>query len=170
MNLPLHLVLQTHSDWLTAGWKRFTESSESLTREESHTSTLWSSSLQRRRASKSAQQNLNSLYCTRVSVQSRRCAETLRKCNWYQTRQRPICRIQTWLEERKQEGGKSRDFSSSGLLEGTKMSKPNYSGTFHMVVQENMDAYLEALGKIIASVFLFFFFFFNSIVMPKQRS
>jgi len=25
------------------------------------------------------------------------------------------------------------------------MSKPNYSGTFHMVSQDNMDAYLEAL-------------------------
>uniref|UniRef100_A0A3Q4BLB6 Cellular retinoic acid-binding protein 1 n=1 Tax=Mola mola TaxID=94237 RepID=A0A3Q4BLB6_MOLML len=25
------------------------------------------------------------------------------------------------------------------------MSQPNYSGTFHMVEQENMDAYLEAL-------------------------
>ncbi|AWO96401.1 Retinol-binding protein I cellular [Scophthalmus maximus] len=26
------------------------------------------------------------------------------------------------------------------------MSQPNYSGTFHMVNQENMDAYLAALG------------------------
>lgn len=27
------------------------------------------------------------------------------------------------------------------------MSKPNYSGTFHMVEQQNMDGYLAALGK-----------------------
>lgn len=27
-----------------------------------------------------------------------------------------------------------------------KMSKPNYSGTFHMVEQDNMDEYLAALG------------------------
>lgn len=26
------------------------------------------------------------------------------------------------------------------------MSKPNYSGTFHMVEQDNMDSYLAALG------------------------
>lgn len=27
------------------------------------------------------------------------------------------------------------------------MAKPNYTGTFHMVEQENMEAYLEALGN-----------------------
>lgn len=27
------------------------------------------------------------------------------------------------------------------------MSKPDYSGTFHMVEQENMDPYLAALGE-----------------------
>ncbi len=27
------------------------------------------------------------------------------------------------------------------------MSKPNYSGTYHMVDQDNMDGYLAALGK-----------------------
>lgn len=34
------------------------------------------------------------------------------------------------------------------------MSKPNYSGVFHMVEQDNMDAYLGALGKtlIVAQV------------------
>lgn len=27
------------------------------------------------------------------------------------------------------------------------MSKPDYSGTYHMVEQHNMDAYLEGLGE-----------------------
>lgn len=27
------------------------------------------------------------------------------------------------------------------------MSKPDYSGTYHMVEQNNMDAYLEGLGE-----------------------
>ena len=27
------------------------------------------------------------------------------------------------------------------------MSKPDYSGTYHMVEQTNMDAYLEGLGE-----------------------
>lgn len=27
------------------------------------------------------------------------------------------------------------------------MAKPDYSGTFHMVEQHNMDAYLEGLGE-----------------------
>ena len=30
------------------------------------------------------------------------------------------------------------------------MSKTNYSGTFHMVEQENMDSYLAALGKTVS--------------------
>jgi len=49
--------------------------------------------------------------------------------------------------EEKQEGGKVE--ISCGVLGGTKgklkMSKPNYSGTFNMVEQENMDSYLAAL-------------------------
>lgn len=28
------------------------------------------------------------------------------------------------------------------------MSKPDYSGTYHVVEQDNMDAYLAALGNI----------------------
>lgn len=39
------------------------------------------------------------------------------------------------------------------------MSKPNYSGVYHMVEQENMDAYLEALGKI---VICYYFIPFNT--------
>lgn len=27
------------------------------------------------------------------------------------------------------------------------MSKPDYTGTYHMVEQKNMDAYLEVLGE-----------------------
>lgn len=27
------------------------------------------------------------------------------------------------------------------------MSKPDYSGTYHLVEQRNMDAYLEGLGE-----------------------
>lgn len=47
------------------------------------------------------------------------------------------------------ESQKEREEEISARLEtGTIiMSKPDYSGTFHMVEQENMDAYLEALGK-----------------------
>lgn len=33
------------------------------------------------------------------------------------------------------------------------MAKPNYSGTYHMVEQENMDSYLEALGTNLYTVF-----------------
>lgn len=28
------------------------------------------------------------------------------------------------------------------------MSKPNYTGLYHMTSQENMDEYLKALGKM----------------------
>lgn len=44
-------------------------------------------------------------------------------------------------EKKKQEEGKVESFESN------KMSKPNYSGTYHMVDQDNMDGYLAALGK-----------------------
>lgn len=33
------------------------------------------------------------------------------------------------------------------------MAKPNYSGTYHMVEQENMDSYLGALGTNLYTVF-----------------
>lgn len=32
------------------------------------------------------------------------------------------------------------------------MSKPDYSGTYHMVEQHDMDAYLEGLGEADASL------------------
>lgn len=42
------------------------------------------------------------------------------------------------------------------------MSKPDYSGTYLMVEQTNMDAYLEGLGE--AGVFLNFFS--KAVVVP----
>lgn len=34
------------------------------------------------------------------------------------------------------------------------MAKPDYTGTFHMVEQENMDNYLAALGKTLTTSLL----------------
>ena len=55
------------------------------------------------------------------------------------------------------------------------MSKPDYSGTFHMVDQENMDPYLAALGEslFMHHTLLFidqdaFFFFFLEIAYFKS--
>lgn len=46
----------------------------------------------------------------------------------------------------------------SGVLEGTNgriMAKPNYTGTYHMVEQENMDTYLGALGTNLYAIFFY---------------
>lgn len=49
---------------------------------------------------------------------------------------------------------KNRDFWSFGTnKEEKKMAKPNYTGTYHMVEQENMDSYLGALGTNLYTVF-----------------
>lgn len=43
---------------------------------------------------------------------------------------------------------KNQDKAKQEFLEflKEKMTKPNYSGTYHMVEQENVDAYLTGLG------------------------
>lgn len=55
---------------------------------------------------------------------------------------------------------KSKNEEKRGFLEfrkqqrrRKKMAKPNYSGTYHMVEQENMDSYLGALGTNLYTVF-----------------
>lgn len=47
----------------------------------------------------------------------------------------------------KEEGGKEEISVLGGTKGGKKMSKPNYTGTYNMVEQDNMDSYLGALGK-----------------------
>lgn len=47
--------------------------------------------------------------------------------------------------ENKQGGEKVEISARLDFWKQQKMSKPNYSGTFHMVEQDNMDAYLAAL-------------------------
>lgn len=67
--------------------------------------------------------------------------EALRKWNWYR-----IKTLEARLESRRKRKRKKR-FRLLWSFGRNKMSKPNYSGTFDMVEQENMDSYLEALGK-----------------------
>lgn len=80
-------------------------------------------------------------------------SKTLRNWKWYHRNRQLVCEIHTGLEE-KQERGKT---GISGVSETTKkkkkMAKPNYSGTYHMVEQENMDSYLGALGTNLYTVF-----------------
>lgn len=69
---------------------------------------------------------------------SRVCAsKTLRKSTWY--------RIQTGAN--KGERGDNQRIRLVCCLGRKNMSKPDYSGTYHMVEQTNMDAYLEGLGE-----------------------
>ena len=70
-------------------------------------------------------------------IQRKRCVS---ETDINQTKRQQIC-------SGVQKSKKEEDFSSSGVCLRNKMSKPNYSGTFHMVEQDNMDAYLEALGN-----------------------
>lgn len=73
---------------------------------------------------------------------SRPAQATLRKWNWSQTRRQLIC----WTREKKKTKGK-QTFQLVWTFWRNKMSKPNYTGTYNMVEQDNMDAYLAALGK-----------------------
>lgn len=77
--------------------------------------------------------------------------DLLRVCAWCgRTRLRRCVSqadIGSRLRQTKARGKTVREFGSSPVLEGSKMSKPDYSGTYHMVEQKNMDAYLEVLGE-----------------------
>lgn len=135
MNLPLHTVLQKHWEWVTAGWKRFHNRVRVFAREEPHIHCA---------AACSAAELQRASYLTRLIWAS----ETDSKSGggWSLG-----SRLESGKESKKE---RKQRFQLVWTFGTNIMSKPNYSGTYHTVEQENMDAYLEALGEIVASLYL----------------
>lgn len=80
---------------------------------------------------------------TACLFESKLCLKRLRKGKWHQSRRRIIC----GPEGNNKKKEKRFDLSSSATINRRNMSKPNYSGTYHLADQDNMDSYLAALGK-----------------------
>lgn len=126
--------LRSLPSWVTTCWKRFHKACVKSWPVTLASIRAYSRALQRQRRKPNFMQ---------IPVNSRHRLIELCKWGCYQTRLQLIWRalrkrkkgeklfrVETWEEQRK-----------------IKMSKPNYTGTFHMVEQDNMDSYLAALGK-----------------------
>lgn len=86
------------------------------------------------------QEKKDRLDLSRVCAWCGRGATALRRSTWY--------RIQTGANKGEREN--NQRIRLVCCLGRKKMSKPDYSGTYHLVEQTNMDAYLGGLGEAVA--------------------